>query len=59
MVTKEEIDEIVITYPDKIHCLPKSNFEEQLGKHLCDYFKIKWKPIIRKSNLLEGRTNTK
>ena len=46
MVTKEDIDKIVKTYPDEIHCLPKSTFEEQLGKHLCNYFKIKWKPTV-------------
>lgn len=48
MVTKEDIDEIVKTYPNEIHCLPKSTFEEQLGKHLCAYFKIKWKPTMIK-----------
>ena len=40
MITRQQIKEIARTYPDEIHCLPKSSFEEQLEKHLCKYFKI-------------------
>ncbi len=43
MVTREEIKEIAETYPNKIHCIPKSDFEEQLEKHLCNYFNIPYR----------------
>ncbi len=45
-MNKEEVEEIVTTYPQEIICHPRGSFEEQLRKHLCKHFKVEYRPQI-------------